>query len=239
MNNPVAHADSRSTEGETRRQIMKILLQHGPISAGELGKILGLSATGIRRHLDSLVDNGIAEATDNLTTVRSAQSGKKRGRPARVYRLTDYGRSKFGHHYDVLAAAALSSLKQIGGQQALDDFAYRRATEILETAVLPNKEDAQYVEKAIEAIVAAFSSHGYTASIDNAGQGVQICQHHCPVAHVAAQFPELCQAEHEAISDILGYHVQPLASIADGNGICTTNIPIKAITTDLHSPVFP
>jgi predicted ArsR family transcriptional regulator len=46
---------------------------------------------------------------------------------------------------------------------------------------------------------------------------------------VAAEFPELCEAETAAFSALLGTHVQRLATIAHGDGVCTTYIP-NAIT---------
>ncbi|MEZ5191439.1 MAG: hypothetical protein R2734_02150 [Nocardioides sp.] len=55
--------------------------------------------------------------------------------------------------------------------------------------------------------------------------GDQLCQQHCPVSHVAHEFPELCEAETEAIARVLGTHVQRLATIAHGDGVCTTCIP--------------
>lgn len=55
--------------------------------------------------------------------------------------------------------------------------------------------------------------------------GEQLCQHHCPVAHTAGQFPQLCEAEAEVFSELLGTHVQRLATIAHGDGVCTTFIP--------------
>jgi len=55
--------------------------------------------------------------------------------------------------------------------------------------------------------------------------GGQLCQHHCPVAHVAAEFPQLCEAETRVISQLVGTHVQRLATIAHGDGVCTTHIP--------------
>ena len=55
--------------------------------------------------------------------------------------------------------------------------------------------------------------------------GEEVCQHHCPIAHVASEFPELCEAETAAFSEILGTHVQRLATIAHGDGVCTTFIP--------------
>jgi len=54
------------------------------------------------------------------------------------------------------------------------------------------------------------------------GHGEEICQHHCPIAHVASEFPQLCEAETAAFSAILGTHVQRLATIAHGDGVCTT-----------------
>ena len=55
--------------------------------------------------------------------------------------------------------------------------------------------------------------------------GEQLCQHHCPVAHVAEQFPQLCEAETEVFARLLGTHVQRLATIAHGDGVCTTYVP--------------
>lgn len=55
--------------------------------------------------------------------------------------------------------------------------------------------------------------------------GAQLCQHHCPVAHIAEQFPQLCEAETEVFSQLLGTHVQRLATIAHGDGVCTTYVP--------------
>ena len=55
--------------------------------------------------------------------------------------------------------------------------------------------------------------------------GEQLCQQHCPVSHVAHEFPQLCEAETEAIAAVLGTHVQRLATIAHGDGVCTTCIP--------------
>ena len=69
------------------------------------------------------------------------------------------------------------------------------------------------------------------ASVQSARAGDQLCQHHCPVAHVAAQFPQLCEAETEAIGRVLGRHVQRLATIAHGDGVCTTWIPDLPSTT--------
>lgn len=66
--------------------------------------------------------------------------------------------------------------------------------------------------------------------------GVQICQHHCPVSHVAEEFPELCEAEQQAMAEVLGTHVQRLATIVNGNCACTTHVPLTQATTPAPSP---
>ena len=63
------------------------------------------------------------------------------------------------------------------------------------------------------------------ASLRPTAAGEQLCQHHCPVAHVAERFPQLCDVETELFSALLGVHVQRLATIAHGDGVCTTHIP--------------
>ena len=85
-----------------------------------------------------------------------------------------------------------------------------------------------------------FTQQGYAASVrdlplaNGQSAGEQLCQQHCPVSHVAHEFPQLCEAETEAIAAVLGTHVQRLATIAHGDGVCTTCIP-QTLKTDLKT----
>ena len=221
-----AQPEARSTDGETRRQIMLLLLKHSPLSASDIGDHLGLSAAGVRRHLDNLVEDELAEI---IPTRPHPGGGRGRGRPAKSFRLTDKGRAHFGHDYDSLAALAITALRDAGGDEAVRQFARDRSAAILED-VVPAGSTEESIEATARALMDAFSAHGYATTVHNAGGGVQICQHHCPISHVASEFPELCEAEHEAIAELLGQHVQPLATIIDGHGVCTTNIPPKNLT---------
>jgi predicted ArsR family transcriptional regulator len=74
-------------------------------------------------------------------------------------------------------------------------------------------------------LAGALTREGYAASATPLGTGGQLCQHHCPVAHVAAEFPQLCEAETRAFARLLGTHVQRLATIARGDAVCTTHVP--------------
>jgi predicted ArsR family transcriptional regulator len=219
---PVDVVLSAPGEGRTRVAVARMLMEQGPVTAAEVAAELELSAPAVRRHLDALIADGEAETRD---APRRGRRG--RGRPAKHFLLTDAGRVRFGHGYDDLATSALRFLAQHAGEQALSEFARSRVHELLgggEAEILA----AEGPEARAEALAKILSVRGYAAATREAGVGVQLCQHHCPVAHVAAEFPELCEAETEAFAELLGTHVQRLATIARGDSACTTHVPVAA-----------
>lgn len=214
-----------SHDGHTRAAVVKLLLEEGPITATAIGSQLGLSAAGVRRHLDALIDAGQARAT---TSASWQQRG--RGRPAKQYQLTATGRGKLAHAYDDLAGAAMRQLREIGGEEAIEAFARKRVGAIVANVAPATDQRPEAMTAKADEIAEAFTSAGFAASTRKVGSGVQICQHHCPVSHVAEEFPELCEAELNAFAEILGTHVQRLATIANGDCACTTHVPLMPST---------
>jgi predicted ArsR family transcriptional regulator len=151
------------------------------------------------------------------------QGARGRGRPARVFLLTDSGRDTFLQAYDDLAARALRFVRDSGGAEAVTEFARLRTAEIEDR--FRSRVASADPDDRVQALADALTADGYAASVRSTSGGDQICQHHCPVAHVAAEFPQLCEAETEVFARLLGRHVQRLATIAHGDGICTTNVP--------------
>ncbi|WP_327298278.1 MULTISPECIES: metalloregulator ArsR/SmtB family transcription factor [unclassified Streptomyces] len=216
-------------ERSTRNRVARSILDHGPSTVTELAGRLGLTPAAVRRHLDALV-------TDDVVAPREQRvyGARTRGRPAKVFALTDCGRDAFDQSYDQLAADALRWIARRSGDDEVMAFARDR----IETQAEAYREaiDAAAPEQRAEALAKALTADGYAATARNAPVGEQLCQHHCPVAHVAEQFPQLCEAETEVFSRLLGTHVQRLATIAHGDGVCTTFIPkITHQTTDSAS----
>jgi predicted ArsR family transcriptional regulator len=198
----------------TRERVLALLLELGPSTAATLGERLGLTQPGIRRHLDALLAAGI------VTTRSPRLREVKRGRPARLYALTEAGHAAGPSGYDDLAVAALRFMSD----EQVQAFADTRQAEL----------EHRYAGVATAAdkpaaLAEAMSADGYAAGVSAQGFGVQLCQHHCPVQHVAAEFPQLCDAETAAISSLLDVHVQRLATIAHGDGVCTTFIPLRKV----------
>lgn len=223
----IQHPDSGTARDRTRDAVARLILERGPQSAATLAERLGLSPAGVRRHIDALVADGLLSEREPRPS-----PNRGRGRPGRVYALTDHGRAAFPHAYDDLATTALRYLRETGGDEAVTAFAEHRAAmlaDVLDPSVDPSAAPAARAN----ALADALTANGYAATTEAAASGVQICQHHCPVAHVAAEFPELCEAETRAFERVLDTYVQRLATIAHGDGVCTTHVPVPP--HDRHS----
>lgn len=214
-------AEATTQSGGTRERVRSLLLALGPSTAATLGERLGLSPAAVRRHLDALLVDG------TVTTREQRVRGLRgRGRPAKLYVLTDAGHAGGPAAYDDLATGALRFLASTAGESAVERFAAARVAE-LEERYADRLHGAQDKPAAL---AEALSDDGYAATTSEHGLGVQLCQHHCPVQHVAAEFPQLCDAETAALGRLLDVHVQRLATIAHGDGVCTTFIPAVPAT---------
>src|SRR3954449_1639908 len=131
----------------TRERVARSILEHGPSTAAALAARLHLTAApvpgpppggappagparpaaAVRRHLDHLVADGTLEAREPR-----AQASRGRGRPAKVFAITESGRDGFDQQYDDLALQALRFLAETGGDDAVRAFADRRMSFIEE-----------------------------------------------------------------------------------------------------------
>jgi predicted ArsR family transcriptional regulator len=197
---------------------VRSILVNGASTAAALAERLDLTPAAVRRHLDALLEEGMIAAREPRS-----QATRGRGRPAKVFVLTEAGRDHFDQQYDDLAVQALRFLAETGGEDAVRQFANRRVA-FIEERFEATLADNPHLSPT-EALAEIFTAEGYAASVRDVPVGDQLCQQHCPVSHVAHEFPQLCEAETEAIGRVLGRHVQRLATIAHGDGVCTTCIP--------------
>lgn len=220
---PAADPDER-----TRDRVLGAVLEHGPISAAELGDMLGFTPAAVRRHLDHLSRSGVIEVK------RVARAGAGAGRPARRYVLSSQGQSTLGNDYLDIAALALKQLKEMAGEEAVRAFAVERFAD-MERRYAPEIEQAgPDITARARALSEALSRDGFVASaasieakapLPAALSSVQLCQGHCPIQQLAAQFPVFCDVETEVFSRLVGVDVRRLSTLARGGHVCTTHIP--------------
>jgi predicted ArsR family transcriptional regulator len=207
---------AHDSEAGTRGRVLGVIMAHGAATASEIADELSLTQAAVRRHLIALSEAGLI-----ATRERRSYGTRGRGRPAKVFVPTDRGRDAFNHSYDKLAIDLLDYLADVEGPEAVERYARHRfgqfaSRHAVEIAAAPSPVDA---------LARALTDEGFMATVQPVPSGQQLCQHHCPVAAVAARYPVMCIAETEVFSNLLGSHVQRLATIAHGDGVCTTHIP--------------
>ena len=226
-------ADSpRAVEERTRDKVLSAVLEHGPVSAAELGDRLGYTPAAVRRHLDALSRDGLIE----VKVIGNPSPGA--GRPARRYVLSQRGQTRLGNDYLHIAQAALGQLREIAGPDAVRQFAADRFAD-MEERYRPIIESAgdRLEDKAV-ALAEALSVDGFVGSTREIGRNapnasmlsVQLCQGHCPIQELASRFPDFCEQETEVFARLLDVDVRRLSTLAGGGHVCTTHIPIGRIT---------
>lgn len=207
-------------EAGTRERILRLVVEDGPISVLELARDLDLTPAGVRRHVVALEEDGRVEVHDGVVP-----GSPRRGRPARRWVATSRGQAALATSYEGLAAATLDFIAEIGGPDAVRTFADRRAADL--AARLDLTPEGALLDRVTD-LARSLAGEGYAATVRPAPgtAAVQLCQGHCPIRDVAARHPELCEAETHLFSEVLGVHVQRLATLAAGDHVCTTHIPL-------------
>lgn len=180
-------AAMQEIDNSTRERVVRSILGHGPSTVRELTERLNLTSAAIRRHLSTLLEEGTPGSCEQRVYGACGQ-----GRPSKVFFLTDAGRSEFHQAYDELTTVAIRRSIRVAGPQTMADLALERVDEIESQFSELRKAHPERIpiELSIEALGATRAS-----SVEPACSGDQLCQHHYPVAYIAAEFPQFCEVE--------------------------------------------
>ena len=214
----------------TGERILRLIVEEGPVSAVQLATDLDLTAAGVRRHV------GVMLAAGEIVEHHVPAPGRaQRGRPARRYVATARGQSSLSDAYSELASDALAFVARLGGQDAVAAFARQRVRD-MHSHHGDAIAHAGDVGERLGILAERLSGDGFAASVRPlpGGRAVQLCQGHCPVQAVAARYPQLCEAEAQLFSDLLGVHVQRLSTLASGAHVCTTHVPLTTVPVPIE-----
>ena len=222
-------------ESRTQDRVRQTIAEDGPLTAADLASRLGLTPAAVRRHLDLLAENGSIEETEP-----AAAGDRGRGRPARAYILSEAGHAGMESDYADLAASALRFLAEHAGADAVDEFAREHSAKFESRYAAQLASAGTDITARAQTLATVLNADGFAASIRPAGEdmpvaGIQLCQGHCPIQHVATQFPAFCDAEAEVFSQLLGVRVQRQTTLAHGEHACTTFIPLAAVRSTAPS----
>ncbi|APD48417.1 iron-sulfur cluster biosynthesis transcriptional regulator SufR [Synechococcus sp. CS-602] len=181
---------STSTQAPTREAALTLLLRQKAATAAELSELLEVSVQVMRRHLRSLEEEGLVEAS---------ASSEGPGRPTNQWRLTTAGRDQFPDGGEQFALGLLHSMaaslppemvKNLLRQQAMTKGSCDRQ-EIGEGSLTER----------LERLVELRRQEGYMSEFSADGDGLSWCmsEYRCSVGRLAEQFPQICDQELQQI----------------------------------------
>ena len=177
---------SVSAQAPTREAALTLMLRQGESTAAQLSESLQVSVQVMRRHLRSLEEEGLVEASP---------SSEGQGRPSNRWRLTNAGRARFPNGSEHFALGLLSSMTSSLPSGTVEQLLERQALE--KASDYRDLIGAGTVPERLERLVELRRREGYVAEFnaDPEHKSWVLSEFHCSVMSIAQQFPCVCDQE--------------------------------------------
>lgn len=190
----------------TRQQIIDYLQNNRMATSIELGRALQVTSANIRHHLKLLKAAGLVE-------VVGQQPGRGRGRPMKIYSLTE---NALHHNLKALSSALL---------EALLENAPNPDGKLAATAgyMLGDFQAARNIHLRLNQAIEQLNQLQYQASWEASPSGPRIILRNCPYAMILAEHPELCRMDAALLTRLLQQPVDQKAKLErspDGKPHC-------------------
>ena len=188
-----------ATPGGSRRALLDRLKRGGPQEARELAAHLGVTAMAARQHLYALEAEGI---------VATERQPRPRGRPVKLWRLTEAAAPFFPDGHAELTLGLLDAMTEAFGARGLGKLIAARS-EAQRAAYGARIRPGWPLKRRVEALARIRSEEGYMAEARATGRGVYLLvENHCPICAAARACRGLCQRELELFREVLGPDVE-------------------------------
>jgi predicted ArsR family transcriptional regulator len=199
--------------------VLALVKREGPIAADALAERLKLTSTAVRQHLQALEGEGlVAEAAD-------AAPRAGRGRPARLWRVTEAADARFADAHAGLSAELIAQVRRAFGEAGLDKLLSMRTADQV-AAYLAQMGEAATLKARLTALAAIREREGYMAEVREDEDGLLLLEHHCPVCAAARVCTGLCREELALFAQVLGpgVAVERISHILAGAGRCAYRV---------------
>lgn len=191
-------------------EVLELLRRKRAASAEVIAAELGITANAVRQHLTNLERDGL---------VTSEPVRHKRGRPSLLFSLTDRADAVFPKRYGQLATMVLSELRDMQGEQAIDEL-FRRIAGRHASSIERQLDGLDFDEK-LQRVVSWINRAGTLAETENTDEGVRITIHNCPFRNTALKIPQVCTLTPQLIVQLLDAPVSQTASIHRSDPYCS------------------
>ena len=178
----------------TRNTVLDLIKREGPQSAGALADHLGVTPMAVRLHLYELAEEGLVEET---------AKPKGRGRPTKIWSLTDAAARVFPDAHQGLALEMIGSIREMFGEDGLARVIDRHSETQL--ALYEKAMDGLgSVGARVKKLAELRTREGYMAAAAEDGEDWLLIENHCPICSAATACQRLCANELDVFRSALG-----------------------------------
>ncbi|MBN3525258.1 helix-turn-helix transcriptional regulator [Paenibacillus apiarius] len=218
----IAH-EARLLKQSTRRDILMILKQQGPITVQLMAEQLHITGMAVRRHLYELQKGGYV----HIQLVRQSV-----GRPNYEYSLSDKANSLFVNKYDALALDMIEEMQAMAGHAFVEQLFERRKLKLEQKYA--RKLKGLKLEQRVQVLADIQDREGYMVKWGrNVNGSFWLEEANCPISYVAAKYSPPCQCELALFADLLEAEVERTECMAQGGRKCMYRITEKQACTPL------
>jgi DeoR family suf operon transcriptional repressor len=196
----------------TRDQLLTLLKKSEGLTADQLARRLGITSMAVRKHLIALERDGL---------ITTSLQRRRIGRPARLYRLSERADALFPQQYDTMLSDVLHDLETLDGPAKVELVLQRRVQRLGEQ-LADRLERTPTLRDRVRYLAETLDALGYYTSWEQLdSETFRLCQYHCPIRRVAAEFPATCEAEAELYRVLLRAQVERRCHLATGDACCS------------------
>lgn len=196
-------------------KILFLLKSHGPQSAAALGEQLQMTSMGARQHLIALESDGWVGFSDEA---------RGRGRPVRLWHLTEQAWQRFPDTHSELTLQLIDNIQQLFGEVGMERLIQQREQQQL------GRYQAQLTQPALADRLATLKEQrtreGYMADMRQEEDGSWLLwESHCPICAAARAYRGFCRSELEMFRQLLApARVEREQYLLDGDHRCLYRI---------------
>jgi predicted ArsR family transcriptional regulator len=199
---------------DTKQKILSLLKMNGGLTTGDLSDMLSISATAVRRHLNTL-------EVQNLVSHQTEQRGM--GRPSFVYELAAGASDVFPQSYAEFATDILQDLLEVDGADKLDAIFLHRQEKRREEYV--SRAGGNTLGDRVASVARLLESEGRMTTWEKLDDGrFLLREHNCPILRVAEKFDHPCRCEVSLLRETLQANVKRVGHIPEGDIACVYEI---------------
>lgn len=186
----------------TRHAILDILKREGPQDARTLARKLSITPMAISLQLSSLEEEKVVASESDPSRV------PRRGRPMRLWHLTEAANRAFPDAHALLTVGLLNSLQEVYGQQGIEKLLEVRTRQNLNEYRQAMPAGGGLREK-VKALAALRDHEGYMTEVKPApGGGFLLIENHCPICTAAKTCQGICHSEMQVFQSLMGTGAQ-------------------------------